>query len=254
MKWLTSNNNDCPDSNNHFKHQKETDNLYWLKHDCFSNEDIKRIIASEPDDTWLLKQLYKYMNMANEESGWNYSIDGEQIQLHNYRIGNQYRWHRDGICGHNSTIKDVSSPLHNLTRKLSMTVLLNDPSEFTGGEFKMKGHTIKDFEIKLNKGSVLVFPAWQSHSVFPVKTGERHSLPVFFYGRPFVQSFSLFQNRSNKVTKPNGMAGTNNASMISIGIHYQKQEIKSSLGYCINTIQLWPAFQTKENPPGKKLR
>ena len=34
---------------------------------------------------------------------------------------------------------------------------------------------------------------------------------------------------NNKVTKPNGMQGTNNASMISIGIHYQKQEIKSSL-------------------------
>ena len=72
-----------------------------------------------------------------------------QIQLHNYRVGNQYRWHRDGIVGHNSVVKDLASPLHNLTRKLSMTVLLNDPSEFTGGEFKMKDHNIKDFEIKL---------------------------------------------------------------------------------------------------------
>ena len=186
MKWMTSNNKDCPDTSNDFKYQKETDNLYWLKHDVFSDENIKRIIASEKDDPWLLEQLYKYMNMANEEAGWNYSIDGHQVQLHNYRIGNQYRWHRDGIGGHNSVVKSLASPLHNLTRKLSMTVLLNDPSEFTGGEFKMKEHNIKDFEILLKKGSVLVFPAWQSHSVFPVKTGERHSLPVFFYGRPFV--------------------------------------------------------------------
>lgn len=186
MKWMTSNNNDCPDTSNDFKYQKETDNLYWLKHDVFSDDDIKRIIASEKDDTWLLEQLYKYMNMANEEAGWNYSIDGHQVQLHNYRVGNQYRWHRDGIGGHNSVVKDLSSPLHNLTRKLSMTVLLNSSSAFTGGQFKMKSHTIKDFNIDLKKGSVLVFPAWQSHSVYPVISGERHSLPVFFYGRPFV--------------------------------------------------------------------
>ena len=186
MKWMTSNNNDCPDTTNSFKYQKETDNLYWKFDNAFNDEEIKRIIDCEKDDPWLLERLYYYMNKANEEAGWHYSIDGEQIQLHNYRVGNQYRWHRDGIVGHNSVVKDLSSPLHNLTRKLSMTVLLNDPSEFTGGEFKMKDHNIKDFEIKLYKGSVLVFPAWQSHSVFPVQTGERHSLPVFFYGRPFI--------------------------------------------------------------------
>ena len=45
------------------------------------------------------------------------------------------------------------------------------------------------------------------------------------------------------------MQGTNNASMISIGIHYQKQEIKSSF----KCIQPRPAFHTKENPPEKKL-
>ena len=72
-----------------------------------------------------------------------------------------------------------------MTRKLSMTVLLNDPSEFMCGEFMMKDHNINNFNIPLFKGSVLVFPSLQSHSVYIVKQGERHSLPVFFYGHPF---------------------------------------------------------------------
>ena len=90
MKWMTSNNNDCPDTTNSFKYQKETDNLYWKIDNAFNNEEIKRIIDCEKDDPWLLERLYYYMNKANEEAGWHYSIDGEQIQLHNYRIGNQY--------------------------------------------------------------------------------------------------------------------------------------------------------------------
>jgi len=49
----------------------------------------------------------------------------------------------------------------------------------------MKDHNINNFNIPLFKGSVLVFPSWQSHSVYIVKQGERHSLPVFFYGHPF---------------------------------------------------------------------
>ena len=46
------------------------------------------------------------------------------------------------------------------------------------------------------------------------------------------------------------MTGTSIASMISIGIHYQKSIDKSSF----KCIQPRPAFQTKENPPGKKYR
>ena len=185
MKWMTSDRNDCPDSSNHFKKQKETDNLYWVQHRAFKDVDIQRIINYEKDDEWLLERLYFFMNKANEESGWRYEIEGEQVQLHNYRVGNQYRWHRDGLASHNSVVKKTDSPIFNMTRKLSMTVLLNDPSEFMGGEFMMKDHNINNFNIPLFKGSVLVFPSWQSHSVYIVKQGERHSLPVFFYGHPF---------------------------------------------------------------------
>lgn len=185
MKWMTNDKpKSCPDSNNHFKYQKESDPLYYQEHNAFNDEEIKRIINCEKNDPWLLERLYHYMNKANDK-GWHYSIDGEQIQLHNYKPGNQYMWHRDGIVGHNSVIKNLADPLHNLTRKISMTILLNEPSEFTGGKFQIKKHDIEDFTIDMKKGTVVVFPAWLGHRVTPIKTGERHSLPVFFYGRPF---------------------------------------------------------------------
>ncbi|BCU99013.1 MAG: hypothetical protein CM15mV25_0010 [uncultured marine virus] len=80
-----------------------------------------------------------------------------------------------------------------------MTVLLNDPSEFTGGEFKMKDHNIKDFEIKLKKGSVLVFLFYKVIVYFPSK--QEKDIVYLYSFMKFLFRFSLFHINNNNVTK-----------------------------------------------------
>ena len=77
-----------------------------------------------------------------------------------------------------------------LTRKLSITIWLNDPDEYEGGEFDIevlgpreKG---KRYEtLKLSKGSIVIFKSDKWHRVRPVTSGVRKSLVTWFRGPPF---------------------------------------------------------------------
>ena len=71
-----------------------------------------------------------------------------------------------------------------------MSCLLNDPSEFVGGELEFKMPDKVAFrevvmvgqktEIKLKKQEVLLFPPSVEHQVLPVFEGTRDSLVVWF--------------------------------------------------------------------------
>lgn len=76
-------------------------------------------------------------------------------------------------------------------RKLSMTVNLSDPTEYSGGEFEIdRGPHFNDeryhsvHEIK-PRGSIIVFPAYVYHQVTPVTWGERKSLVMWSIGPPW---------------------------------------------------------------------
>ena len=63
-----------------------------------------------------------------------------------------------------------------------MSVLLNDPSEFTGGDFEILEEGRK---IPLNKGDAVFFASFLVHRVKPVTSGVRKSLVQWFTGSPF---------------------------------------------------------------------
>ena len=89
----------------------------------------------------------------------------EILQIARYHVGNFYKWHKDG-AGRGY-------------RKLSMSCLLNDPSEFDGGEFQCRALGQKT-TIPLEKREVLLFMADLEHQVLPVMRGTRDSLVVWF--------------------------------------------------------------------------
>ncbi len=71
------------------------------------------------------------------------------------------------------------------TRKISFSILLNDPSEFEGG--KLLFHSTKDpIEAEMNKGDMILFPSFLPHSVTPVTKGIRKSLVGWICGPNFV--------------------------------------------------------------------
>jgi PKHD-type hydroxylase len=75
-------------------------------------------------------------------------------------------------------------------RKLSVTLSLNDPSEYSGGNLRFdlgphrpdRYHTATEIR---PKGSIVVFPSHVHHQVTPVTKGTRYSLVSWHLGAPF---------------------------------------------------------------------
>ena len=96
----------------------------------------------------------------------------EPAQVSEYSKGQFYHWHTD------SSIDMVKEPP---VRKLSMTLLLNDPGEFEGGNLEIAGKNMSH----MKQGHAAIFASFLQHRVTPVTKGVRKSLVVWFGGEPF---------------------------------------------------------------------
>jgi len=67
-------------------------------------------------------------------------------------------------------------------RKISMTLLLNDPSEFEGGHLEL---TTPGNYKPMKQGHAICFASFLNHRINPVTRGMRQSLVVWFGGKPF---------------------------------------------------------------------
>ena len=107
---------------------------------------------------------------------FRYDLTGfhEPIQLGVYaaQTGGHYDWHTD------ASSRDAGVP-----RKLSVAILLSDPSEFEGGEFQVKTTGDEAQTLETKKGRAWFFPSHTLHRVAPVTKGIRRSL-VLWVGGP----------------------------------------------------------------------
>ena len=118
--------------------------------------------------------LYKFIVKANENHfGFGDVRITEQAQFTEYPEGGFYDWHMD--C-------DVNMSHDPPVRKISMTLLLNDPSEFEGGDLELMAPG-KFAELK--QGHAIIFASFLNHRVNKVRRGVRQSLVVWFGGKPF---------------------------------------------------------------------
>jgi len=116
-----------------------------------------------------------YMEMANQSAEWGFSLDSqENTQLGRYKSSDEghYDWHMDAII-----------PENGIQRKLSISILLNDPSEFEGGVLQFKG--MEDQNLLNKQGSIIVFPSFIEHRVTPVTKGVRYSAVTWASGPSF---------------------------------------------------------------------
>ena len=128
-----------------------------------------------------LPQMYKVIeNQLSIVNLNHFYFDGvrltEPAQFTVYPKGGFYDWHMDL----NAFGQDGQNPI----RKISMTCLLSDPSEFTGGEltFSEMGD---NKPLPLKQGQAIFFASFLRHKVAPVKKGVRKSLVMWFGGPPF---------------------------------------------------------------------
>ena len=122
----------------------------------------------------MYRDLDKFIQSANlNHFGFEDVRVTENAQFTEYPVGGFYDWHMDS---------DVNMTHEPPVRKISMTLLLNDPSEFEGGHLEL-GAPGKFGELK--QGHAICFASFINHRVQPVTRGVRQSLVVWFGGKPF---------------------------------------------------------------------
>jgi PKHD-type hydroxylase len=114
----------------------------------------------------------------NQVNGNHFGYEGmrltEPAQFTEYPKGGFYDWHVDA---------DINCSFEPPVRKISMTILLSNQSEFEGGdlEFMTEGNKPP----QLLQGQAIFFCSLLRHRVAKVKRGVRRSLVMWFGGPPF---------------------------------------------------------------------
>lgn len=101
------------------------------------------------------------------------NIDGP-IQHITYETGDGVGWHDD-----TKSVTDASNL--KINRKLSMTVMLSDPSEYTGGDFVFDKAVNIPIQVQ-GKGTVALFTSHAPHMVSNITSGKRNILFIFVTG------------------------------------------------------------------------
>ena len=126
-----------------------------------------------------MPEMYKIIERTMlQVNGNHFGYEGMQItenaQFTEYPKGGFYDWHMDA---------DVNCVYEPPVRKISLTILLSNPSEFEGGdlEFMTEGNKPP----QLLQGQAIFFCSLLRHRVNKVKKGVRRSLVMWFGGPPF---------------------------------------------------------------------
>ncbi len=125
-----------------------------------------------PEIDWVSTIFNHYFHIANREI-WEYDVtELESVQVTKYDKNHFYGWHSDyGTSGD----KD-------LTRKLSMSIVLTDPEDYSGGKLQFIDYMGKVQSIPKERGTVVVFDSRTPHRVTPVLRGQRLSLVSWMTG------------------------------------------------------------------------
>jgi len=126
------------------------------------------------DNSWIYQRLVATIEQTNPNTfQFDQLVIGEPIQYSRYGIDDFYDWHIDSMEFENSP------PV----RKVSCSILLNNPENFEGGDFQIRAWN--EETIKLDQGQGLFFASFFQHRVLPVTKGKRHALVLWFNGPAF---------------------------------------------------------------------
>jgi PKHD-type hydroxylase len=166
------NNQLITEEENLFLEKKRSSSIAWL------------------EEQWIYREIHPYIEQANTNAGWNFEWDWtEQAQFTEYKPGQFYGWHQD--CNSEPYGDDKAPKLKGKIRKLSFSILLNNPKEYEGGEleFNLRNNVEDDQVLVVNeakkKGSIIIFPSFCWHQVKPVTRGIRYSLVTWHLGQPW---------------------------------------------------------------------
>ena len=154
----------------------------------YSNDTTRRDDATRVSNIRWLNRDYKLWNdIAGEIDYYFHEANREyygfdvwkvrDVQFTEYEVGAHYNWHTD--------IDWSCVMAHH--RKISMTIQLSSPEDYTGGDFILDPHSDAKpdpVEIK-EQGTILTFPSFVRHKVEPVTSGKRYCLVCWIEGPCF---------------------------------------------------------------------
>lgn len=137
-----------------------------------------------PETSWIFNKVNDIITKINNMY-YGFDLNGyDSFQYTSYNSAEEgnYNWHMDTCLGSNELPGNMIEP-----RKLSMSLLLNDPEkDFEGGEFEINmGMESKASALPFKRGRAIFFPSWLIHRVKPVTKGFRKSLVVWVVGPKF---------------------------------------------------------------------
>jgi len=126
----------------------------------------------------MYKQVENQLSIINLN---HFGFDGvrltEPAQFTEYPKKGFYDWHMD--------LNAFGASGEHPIRKISMTCLLSDPKDFTGGELMFSDAGGDQKPLDLKQGQAIFFASFLRHKVAPVKKGIRRSMVMWFGGPPF---------------------------------------------------------------------
>ena len=139
----------------------------------FGGHEARRSKVSWIKNPQVLNMLYEFVDIANRNAFKVNVFKKADIQYTEYCSTEKgfYDWHHDIDW----------NEYEGTDRKLSVTVQLSNPDEYSGGDFTFGEVVCPDQKLK-DKGTVLVFPSYLRHQVEPVTKGIRKSLVAWFQG------------------------------------------------------------------------
>ncbi len=125
------------------------------------------------DHRWIYERCTNCVNDINNRF-FNYDLTYiEELQFTKYNSNNDfYGKHIDN--SYNSTG----------SRKLSFSILLSEPDEYSGGDLALHYEPSPVYAKKV-LGTMIAFPSWMLHEVTPVTSGIRYSLVGWCCGPRF---------------------------------------------------------------------
>jgi len=136
-------------------------------------ECLVTYIEKTRETAWFLDRIEDAITYINNNV-WKFDIrDFSQPP----RLMTYYKGH------HFQSMHGDAGPGKTSYRKISSILMLSDPDDYAGGEFRLPGEEVTTE--MMAKGNLLIFPSILIHCVNPVLEGCRHSLVHRAIGPPF---------------------------------------------------------------------
>lgn len=151
----------------------DSDKKRHLELSTYTNVDLVTMDWCNELD-WLFQRLYTII-MNTNNYWYNFDLDGmfENLEKFTYNTHGGMRWHID------------NTPQNNIatTRKLTFSIQLTDPCNYTGGELEFF-HGETSIAPK-DQGTVIIWPTYIYHRINELPSGTRTVLVGHAHGVPF---------------------------------------------------------------------